>query len=62
MKNFYDTKDAMCLLELSSIRTAQNRIKTMNDALLNLGYWVEPGKVPVFFFHEKYPYIEKQAE
>ncbi|WP_268465323.1 hypothetical protein [Bacillus vallismortis] len=30
----------------------------MNDDLKAMGYWVERGKVPIKFFHEKYPYIE----
>lgn len=59
MKHFYDSKDVVILLNLNSLRTAQNRIKAMNDDLLEKGYWIEPGKVPVTFFHEKYPYLEK---
>lgn len=47
-------------LGIGSIRTAQARVKAMNDELKEKGYWVERGKVPVAFFHEKYPYIEKE--
>lgn len=61
MKHFYDSKDVMSLLNLNSIRTAQNRIKALNDSLSLMGYWTEPGKVPVKFFHEKYPYVEMKV-
>lgn len=59
MKHFYDSRDVVSLLNLNSLRTAQNRIKAMNAALLEEGFWIEPGKVPVTFFHEKYPYVKK---
>lgn len=61
MKHFYTSEEVKLLLDLNSLRTAQNRIKAMNDALAQKGYWTEPGKVPVTFFHEKYPYIEMEA-
>jgi len=61
VKHFYNTKDVMNLLSLNSIRTAQLRIKAMNEELKGKGYWVERGKVPIRFFHEKYPFIEKQV-
>ena len=57
MKLFYDSKDVQSILGLGSIRTAQIRIKTMNDELKDKGYWIERGKVPIAFFHEKYPYL-----
>ncbi len=44
---------------MGHIRTAQLRIKSLNDELKSKGYWIEPGKVPIKFFHEKYPYVEK---
>jgi len=59
MKNFYNSKDVKELLDTGHICTAQLRIKAMNDELSSKGYWTEPGKVPISFFHEKYPYIEK---
>jgi len=59
-KLFYDSKDVQQLLGCSSLRTAQIRIKAMNDELQSKGYWVERGKVPVTFFHEKYPYLTDQ--
>lgn len=58
MKNYYNSHDVKKLLNLNSLRTAQLRVKTMNDDLKAMGYWVERGKVPIKFFHEKYPYIE----
>ncbi|MBW8603106.1 hypothetical protein HNO13_15515 [Bacillus velezensis] len=57
MKNFYNSTDVQRLLNLKSRRTAQLRIKSMNDDLKSMGYWTERGKIPVVFFHEKYPYI-----
>jgi len=32
--------------------------KEVQDLLSIKGYWIEHGKVPVKFFHEKYPYID----
>lgn len=58
MKHFYDSKDVKNLLELSSLRTAQLRIQSLNEELERNGYWIERGKIPIKFFHEKYPYIE----
>ncbi|MGG0753005.1 hypothetical protein [Brevibacillus laterosporus] len=58
MKHFYDSKDVMKLLSLNSIRTAQLRIKGMNEELKSKGFWIERGKIPISFFHEKYPFIE----
>jgi hypothetical protein len=57
-KLFYNAKDVMNILGFNSVRTAQLRIKAMNDELKCKGYWIERGKVPVAFFHEKYPYVE----
>lgn len=48
----------MELLELNNLRTAQMRIQFMNAELSAKGYWVERGKVPISFFHEKYPYLQ----
>jgi hypothetical protein len=59
MKHFYNSKDVKELLGNGHIRTAQMRIKSLNEELQSKGYWIEPGKVPIKFFHEKYPYIEK---
>lgn len=61
MIHFYDSKDVQRLLSCGSLRTAQMRIKAMNDELKAKGYWVERGKVPVAFFHEKYPFIPKET-
>lgn len=58
MKHFYDSKEVQQLLGLGSIRTAQLRIQSLNAELSKKGYWIEKGKVPIKFFHEKYPYIE----
>lgn len=58
-KQFYDSKDVQKILGLGCLRTAQLRIQFMNEELKGKGYWIERGKVPVAFFHEKYPYIEK---
>lgn len=60
MKHFYDVYDVMELLSLPK-RTSHTRIKAMNDELQDKGYWIERGKVPIQFFHEKYPYIEKEV-
>lgn len=62
MKHYYDSKDVMKLLELNSIRLAQMRIKAMNDELKSKGFWIERGKVPVLFFHEKYPFIKELSK
>ncbi|MNE74700.1 hypothetical protein D3C80_1707950 [compost metagenome] len=62
MKHFYTPKEVQQILELSSIRTAQLRIQFLNAELASKGYWIERGKVPVSFFHEKYPYIQQQNE
>lgn len=62
MKHFYGSKDVKNLLSLNSMRTAQHRIQLMNDELKRRGYWTERGKIPIQFFHEMYPYIEKKAE
>lgn len=59
MKHFYTAAEVKELLELGHIRTAQNRVQKMNEELTEKGYWIERGKVPISFFHEKYPYIEK---
>ena len=58
-KHFYTAKEIQKILNLGTVRTAQNRIQSMNAELEAKGYWVERGKVPVSFFHEKYPYIKK---
>lgn len=59
MKHYYDAKEVQQFLGKCSIRTAQLRIQAMNEELKAKGYWIERGKVPVPFFHEKYPYIKK---
>lgn len=46
------------MLGLGTIRTAHLRIQSMNEELQAKGYWIERGKVPVSFFHEKYPYLK----
>jgi hypothetical protein len=60
MKHYYDSKDVKQLLGLGSVRTAQLRIQSLNEELSSNGFWVERGKVPIRFFHEKYPYVEEQ--
>jgi hypothetical protein len=57
MKNYYDSRDVKQLLNLGSLRTAQLRIQSMNEELKSRGFWIERGKVPIKFFHEKYPYM-----
>lgn len=57
MKHFYDVSDVTELLALNSKRTAQQRIQQMNEELKEKGYWIERGKIPIQFFHEKYPYV-----
>ncbi|KEF40162.1 hypothetical protein M670_00178 [Schinkia azotoformans MEV2011] len=61
MKHFYNSKDVKELLGLGSLRTAQLRIQSLNEELKSKGYWIERGKIPITFFHEKYPYIEKKG-
>lgn len=60
MKHFYTTKEVAAMLGIHE-RTASNRIRALNDELKAQGYWVEPGKMPVSLFHEKYPYIEMRC-
>lgn len=60
MKHFYTATEVKELLGVGHIRTAQMRIKAMNDELLTKGYWIESGKVPISYFHEKYPYIKRE--
>lgn len=57
MKHFYTSREVKELLDLNSLRVAQLRIQAMNEELKADGYWIERGKVPKSFFHEKYPYI-----
>lgn len=57
MKHFYDSNDVKRLLSCGTVRTAQMRIKALNDELVAKGFWVERGKIPVTFFHEKYPFV-----
>lgn len=59
-KHFYSANDVKEILGLGNIRTAQLRIQFMNEELKAKGYWIERGKIPVTFFHEKYPYIQNQ--
>ncbi|EFM10137.1 conserved hypothetical protein [Paenibacillus curdlanolyticus YK9] len=59
MKHYYDSKDVQRLLCCGTVRTAQMRIQFMNEELKAQGFWVEKGKIPVKFFHEKYPYISQ---
>lgn len=58
-KHFYTSQEVQEMLGCGSLRTAQLRIQSMNEELKSKGYWIERGKVPVAFFHEKYPYVEK---
>ena len=62
MKNFYTSKEVQEMLGLTTLRTAQLRIQSMNEELKAKGYWIERGKIPVCFFHEKYPYIERNNQ
>lgn len=61
MQNFYTAAEVKTMLNLGHIRTAQLRIQKMNEELTAKGYWIEKGKVPISFFHEKYPYIDKRS-
>ncbi len=61
-KHFYTAKEVMEMLDCGTLRTAQLRIQAMNEELKAKGYWVERGKVPVAYFHEKYPYIPQFEE
>lgn len=56
-KHFYTWKEVMEMLDCGTLRTAQLRIQAMNEELKAKGYWIEKGKVPIAYFHEKYPYI-----
>lgn len=58
-KHFYNSKEVQEILGLGTLRTAQLRIQSMNDELKARGYWIERGKVPIEFFHEKYPFVKK---
>lgn len=62
MKNFYTAKEVQQMLGFTALRTAHLRIQVMNEELKSKGYWIEKGKIPINFFHEKYPYIEKEGE
>ncbi len=59
--HYYTAKEVQKLLGLGSIRTAQLRIKSMNEELQARGYWIERGKIPRKFFHERYPYIPNEG-
>ncbi|MNW46840.1 hypothetical protein D3C74_241530 [compost metagenome] len=59
--HYYTTAEVQQLLGLGTIRTAQMRVKSMNEELEARGYWVERGKVPRKFFHERYPYIPEEV-
>ncbi|MEK4128573.1 hypothetical protein NYE67_02775 [Solibacillus sp. FSL W8-0474] len=59
-KNFYTAKEVQEMLGFTSLRTAHLRIQFMNEELKSKGYWIERGKIPIAFFHEKYPYIERK--
>ncbi|WP_223491119.1 hypothetical protein [Sutcliffiella horikoshii] len=61
MKHFYTSKEVKDMLGLNTLRTAQLRIQSLNEELSSRGYWIERGKVPIKFFHEKYPYVEKEG-
>ena len=50
------------MLGCGCLRTAQIRIQAMNEELKMRGYRVERGKIPISFFHEKYPYIPFKEE
>ncbi len=58
-KQFYTSQEVQKMLGCGTLRTAQLRIQAMNEELKSKGYWVERGKIPISFFHEKYPYIEQ---
>ncbi|MFG3613130.1 hypothetical protein [Rummeliibacillus stabekisii] len=59
-KHFYSSHEVKDLLDCGTLRTAQLRIQAMNEELKAKGYWIERGKIPVTFFHEKYPYIKQK--
>ncbi|MNW57346.1 hypothetical protein D3C74_351430 [compost metagenome] len=60
--HYYTAAEVQLLLGLGSLRTAHNRVQSMNEELQARGFWVERGKVPRKFFHERYPYIPNEAE
>lgn len=62
MKHYYTAKEVQEMLSIGSLRTAQNRVQSMNSELAGKGFWVERGKVPVQFFHEKYPFIQRKEK
>lgn len=61
-KHFYTSQEVKELLDCGCLRTAQLRIQTMNEELKAKGFWVERGKIPIAYFHEKYPYIPLKEE
>lgn len=61
-KHFYSSKEVMQILSLGTLRSAQLRIQVMNEELKAKGYWIERGKIPISFFHEKYPYIQQSDQ
>lgn len=62
MKHFYTAYDIKEILGLNTLRTAYLRIQQLNRELKAMGYRTEVGKVPVKYFHEVYPYIERVAK
>ena len=57
-KHFYTSQEVKELLGLNSLRTARARIQALNEELKAQGYWIERGKVPIAYFHQRYPYID----
>jgi len=60
VKLYYDAEDAQRILGYKSKRTAQIKIQELNEELKSKGYWIVKGKVPVKFFHEKYPFVNSE--
>lgn len=56
---YYTAQDVASMIGCN-IRTAYVRIQLLNEELTQRGYWIERGKVPKAFFHEKYPYLKEQ--
>lgn len=61
-KLYYDARDIIRLLDLGSSTTAHRRIQELNKELESMGYKAEPGRVPVKFFEDRYPYAPKLEE
>ncbi len=53
-KHFYGAQEISEILSCS-VRTAQSRIRGLNEELAKKGFVIERGKIPIKYFHERYP-------